>query len=207
MRLLGGLVVGIVLGTSGYAGAETIKFAILRNDDQIGTHTIEINRAGPETSVKVATDLTVTVLFVTAYRLTHAATEKWLEGRLVSLTSTTNNNGTRHAVSVAETPAGMEIKADGRVTRENRALMPGSLWNQELMRQKVMIDAQEGNVLPLSVVDHGTQQLTVKSRAVKARKYTLKSKYTQDVWYDEQGRLVHARLVASDGSIILYRLL
>jgi Domain of unknown function (DUF6134) len=207
MRLMAGLIAGMVLGTGSYASAETIKFAILRNDDQIGTHTIEINRAGPETSVKVVTDLTVTVLFVTAYRLTHSATEKWLEGRLVSMSSTTNNNGTRHAVSVAETPSGMEIKADGKVTRENRPLMPGSLWNQELMRQKVMIDSQEGNILPLSVVDHGTQQLTVKSRPVKAHKYTLKSKYTQDVWYDEQGRLVHARLVASDGSIILYRLL
>src|SRR5689334_9086677 len=117
MRLLGGLVVGMVLGTSGYAGAETIKFAILRNDDQIGTHTIEISRAGPETSVKVATDLTVTGLCVTAYRLTHTASENWHEGRLVSLPSTTNTNGTRHAVSVAETPAGMEIKADGKVTR------------------------------------------------------------------------------------------
>jgi hypothetical protein len=207
MRVLAGLVVGMLLGTGSYAGAETIKFAILRNDDQIGTHTIEINRAGPETSVKVVTDLTVTVLFITAYRLTHTSTEKWLEGRLVSLTSTTNNNGTRHAVSVAETPAGMEIKADGKISRGDRSLMPGSLWNQELMRQKVMLDAQEGNILPLSVVDHGTQQLTVKSRAVRAHKYTLKSKYTQDVWYDEQGRLVHARLVASDGSVILYRLL
>jgi hypothetical protein len=204
---MAGLVAGMLLGAGTQAYAETIRFAILRNDDQIGTHTIEINRAGPETSVKVVTDLTVTVLFVTAYRLQHSATEKWLEGRLVSMTSTTNNNGTRHAVSVAETPAGMEIKADGKITRADRSLMPGSLWNPELMRRSTMLDAQEGVILPLSVADHGTQQLTIKSRPLKAHKYTLKSKYTQDVWYDEQGRLVHARLVASDGSIILYRLL
>jgi hypothetical protein len=42
---------------------------------------------------------------------------------------------------------------------------------------------------------------------VKAHHYTLKSKWTQDVWYDEQQRLVHASLVASDGSVILYQLL
>ncbi len=42
---------------------------------------------------------------------------------------------------------------------------------------------------------------------MKARHYTLKSKWTQDVWYDEQGRLVKASLIASDGSEILYQLL
>src|SRR6516165_6906497 len=59
--------------------AGTLRYAILRNNDQIGTHTIEINRAGPETNVRVNTDLTVTVLFVTAYRLQHSATERWVK--------------------------------------------------------------------------------------------------------------------------------
>ena len=85
--------------------------------------------------------------------------------------------------------------------------MPGSLWNQELLSRSVMLDAQDGSILPLSVVDHGNKQITVKSRTVKAHHYTLKSKWTQDVWYDEQQRLVHASLVASDGSVILYQLL
>ncbi len=115
MKLLAGVVGVVLLATGAQAYAETIRFAIVRNGEQIGTHAIEINRSGPETSVKIATDLDVKVLFVTAYRLQHTATERWVDGRLVALNSSTDNNGTRHKVSVIETPAGMEVRADGKV--------------------------------------------------------------------------------------------
>jgi hypothetical protein len=49
--------------------------------------------------------------------------------------------------------------------------------------------------------------LSIKSRSVKAHHYTLKSKMSQDVWYDEQQRLIQVRIVGSDGSIITYHLL
>jgi hypothetical protein len=54
-----------------------------------------------ETTVSIATDLAVKVLFVTAYRFQHAASEHWVGGRLIALNSTTDDNGTRHRVSVA----------------------------------------------------------------------------------------------------------
>ena len=206
MKLLAGVVGVVLLATGAQAYAESIRFAIVRNGEQIGTHALEINRSGPETSVKIATDLEVKVLFVTAYRLQHTAMERWVDGRLVALNSSTDNNGTRHKVSVIETPSGMEVRADGKVVRADRTIMPGSLWNPELLSRSMMLDEQDGAILPLSVVDHGSKQLTIKSRVMKARHYTLKSKWTQDVWYDEQARLVKASLIASDGSEILYKL-
>lgn len=207
MKILTGALGVLLLGMATQASAETIRFAIVRNGEQIGTHVVEISRAGQETSVKIATDLDVKVLFVTAYRLQHRATEKWVDGRLVAMSSSTDNNGTRHRVSVSETPAGMEIHADGRSIKADSSLVPGSLWNLELLHRKVMLDAQDGQILPLSVVDHGQQQVTVKSHVLKAHHYTLKSKWTQDVWYDDQDRLVKASLIASDGSEVLYQLL
>ncbi len=207
MKILTGILGVLLLGTATQASAETIRFAIVRNGEQIGTHTVEISRAGDETSVKIATALNVKVLFVTAYHLEHKATEKWVDGRLVAMRSSTDNNGTRHRVSVSETPAGMEIHADGKSLEADSSLVPGSLWNLELLHRKVMLDAQDGQILPLAVVDHGQQQVTVKSRVVKAHHYTLKSKWTQDVWYDDKDRLVKASLIASDGSEVLYQLL
>jgi hypothetical protein len=207
MKLLTGVVAVALLGTGIQANAETIKFAIMLNGEQIGTHTVEINRTGPETSVKIATELAVKVMFITAYRMQHKSTERWVDGRLVALNSDTDNNGTRHKVLVTETANGMEIRAGGKASKAERNLVPGSLWNQALLSRSEMLDAQEGNILPLSVVDRGTQQLTVKQKVVKARHFTLKSKWTQDVWYDEQQRLVHASFAAPDGSVILYQML
>ena len=60
---------------------ETLRFAIIRNGDQIGTHTIELKRSGQEIAVNIETEVLVKVLFVTAYRFQHAASERWVARR------------------------------------------------------------------------------------------------------------------------------
>lgn len=69
-----------------------------------------------------------------------------------------------------------------------------------------MLDAQDGQVMPVSLRDVGEEDLTINSRIIRARRYTVTSRYSQDVWYDDHARLVQAQLVARDGSVIMYRL-
>jgi hypothetical protein len=187
------------------APAETLRFAIMRNGDQIGTHAIEINRKGVETSVRITTDLAVKVLFVTAYRLQHDATERWVNGPLVAFDSTTDNNGTRHKVSVTRSTAGLQVEADGKTSRLDQNALPASLWNPELMRRKMALDPQDGQADPIAVTDDGMENLSFGTRMVKAHHYGIKGRYTQDVWYDERERLVQIKLIASDGSEISYK--
>jgi uncharacterized protein DUF6134 len=204
----------IVIATSGlltvastmaaYTPAETMRFVIMRNGEQIGTHAIEINRAGAETNVRITTDLTVKVLFVTAYRLQHSATERWVNGQLVAFNSMTDNNGVRHKVSASRSAAGLEVEADGKTSRVDQSVFPASLWNAELMRRKAAMDPQDGQVDPISVTDDGTEDLNLGAGALKAHHYEIKGRYTQDVWYDERGRLVQVKLIGSDGSVISY---
>src|SRR3981081_3562651 len=72
--------------------AETLEFAIMRNGEQIGTHKIELRRTGKNTSVNVAINIEVKILFVTAYRFQHLATERWVNGRLFALNCETDDN-------------------------------------------------------------------------------------------------------------------
>ncbi len=187
------------------APTEALRFAIMRNGEQIGTHTIEINRDGPETNVRVTTQLAVKVLFVTAYRLQHNATERWVNGQLVAFDSTTDNNGVRHKVSAARSVSGLEVEADGKKSRVDQNIFPASLWNPELMRRKMALDPQDGQVDPISITDVGTEDLNVGARALKAHHYGIKGRYSQDIWYDERGRLVQVKLIGSDGSEISYK--
>jgi len=205
MRIIAGLMGVLLLGMEGQACAETMRFAITRNGDQIGTHSIDINRAGANISVSIATDLVVKVLFVTAYHFQHSASEHWVNGRLVALDSTTDNNGTRHQVSIVMKTTGLEMEADGKASRVDRNIMPASLWNPELVRRAVVLDTQDGDIVPLSVVDQGMEELAIEARIVKAHHYTIKSRFSQDVWYDEQQHLVQAKLIGRDGSVILYK--
>jgi uncharacterized protein DUF6134 len=208
-RILSASTMTLLLGLADQAPAQTpagsMRFAILRNGDQIGTHAIEISRSGQETNVRVTTELTVKVLFVTAYHLQHNASERWVNGQLMAFNSSTDANGTKHKVSATMGAAGLEIDADGKTSRVDKSVMPASLWNPELMRRKSMLDPQDGQVDPLAIVDSGTEELTFDGRSVKAHHYQMKSRYSQDVWYDERGRLVQVKLVGSDGSVISYK--
>jgi hypothetical protein len=197
----------LLLGEAAQAATETWRYAITRNGDQIGTHSIEIDRSGTETSVSIATNLTVKVLFIVAYHFQHAASEHWVNGHLVAMSSTTDNNGTHHKITIATKPSGLEMDADGKPVHVDPTIIPTSLWNPELLRRSVMLDSQEGAILPLTVVDDGPDQITIKNQPVKTHHYTLKSKFTQDVWYDEHQRLVQARFLGSDGSVIMYQVI
>jgi hypothetical protein len=184
---------------------ETLRFAIMRNGEQIGTHAIEISRKGAETDVRVTTDLTVKVLFVTAYRLQHSATERWMNGQLVALDSTTDNNGVRHNVSAIRAASGLKVEADGKTSHVDQNVFPASLWNPELVRRKAALDTQDGHVDPISVTDDGSEDLRLGAQALKAHHYEIKGRYSQDIWYDERGRLVQVKLIGSDGSEISYK--
>jgi hypothetical protein len=185
--------------------AGTLRYVILRNSDQIGTHTIEINRAGPETNVRITTDLTVTVLFVTAYRLQHSATERWVKDQLVAFNSTTDNNGTRHKVTATAGASGLEVNADGTTNKVDKNVVPESLWNPDMLKRKTAFSTQDGLVETLAVTDGGAEELSIDGRAIKAHRYAVKGRFSQDVWYDERGRLVQVKLVGSDGSVISYK--
>ena len=186
---------------------ETLQYAIMRKGEQIGTHTVELKRAGKETSVNLETNVEVKVLFVTAYRFQHSATERWVNGHLVELNSETDDNGTQHKLTAALKGAALEVDADGKAAQVDKNIIPSSLWNPELVRQSVMLDTQTGQVMPISVVDGGSEQVTVETGPAPAHRYTIKGKFSQDVWYDSRGRLVQSQLVAKDGSVISYKLM
>jgi len=186
------------------AAAETMRFAIVRNGQQIGTYAIEINRKGPEISVAAVTDLTVTVLFVTAYRLQHTENERWVNGRLVALQSTSDDNGTRHSVSATTKGSNLEVTVDGKASLIDPNVMLENFWNPQLLARPAMLNTQDGQVTRVSVSDGGEEDLTINDQTVRTHRYTVNSRYSQDVWFDSQSHLVLTKFQASDGSVIMY---
>lgn len=195
----------LLLGECAAAAQPTttnLQFAIMRKGEQIGTHSIELRQAGAETTVNSATNVLVKVLFVTAYRYEHTSTERWVGGRLVSLNSVTDDNGTKHKLDLGSKGSGLLVEVDGRSTHVDKSIVPTSLWNPAIIRQSIALDAVSGKVMPITVVDDGME--TVTPQAQPAHHFTINGSFKQDVWYDEQGRLVHAQFLGSDGSIISY---
>jgi Family of unknown function (DUF6134) len=198
----------LLAGTSAQAqpGLSDLRFAIMRNGEQIGTYALELDQAGAETTVNLATNVVVKKLFITFYRYEHTSTEHWANGRLVALSSATDDNGTKHKVDVASKGAGLQVLVDGKSVQIDKTTIPASLWNPVIVRQSVALNTVEGKLMPITVTDDGIEDVTAQGHLIKAHHYTINGPFKQDVWYDEQGRLVHAQFVGTDGSIITYEL-
>jgi Family of unknown function (DUF6134) len=207
MRAVAAFLGGLLLMTNaqGQTRSEALRFAIMRNGAQIGSSSININRTGNETLVNIATDVDVKVLFITAYRFKETESERWTNDHLVTLNSTTDNNGTHHKLSAAQTPSALSVDVDGKTTMVDRNIVPSSFWNPQFLQHTTVLDTEDGVVSPMSVVDHGLDQLNIDGKAIKAHHYSIKSRYPEDVWYDERQNLVQLQLTGSDGSTITYK--
>jgi hypothetical protein len=201
--VLGGLL--LTVSAQGQACAESLRFAIMRNGSQIGSSSININRAGNETLVNIQTDVEVKVLFITAYHFKETESEQWANDRLVALNSVTDNNGTHHKLSAMQSPSTLIVDVDGKTSMVDRNIVPSSFWNPQFLKHMTVLDTEDGVVSPMSVIDRGPDQLTIDGKVIKAHHYSIRSRYPQDVWYDEHQNLIQVQLTGSDGSTITYK--
>ena len=185
--------------------AETLRFAVMREGQQIGTNTIELRRNGSETTVQMMTQVQVKIAFVTVYRFEQTETERWVGGKLMALSAVTNDNGTMHRVKATRANDRLTIEADGKTTQVAGNTIPASLWNPLLLEKTVAFNPQDGTMMPIAVTDRGVDQLVVQGRAKRTRHYVINSTFPQDVWYDDARQLVKVELKVSDGSTIRYQ--
>src|SRR5262249_7060133 len=68
-----------------------VTFAVFRNGENIGRHTIAFQQKGDARIVTVDVDITVRTLGVQAYRYVHHGTEVWVGDQLQSLQTTTED--------------------------------------------------------------------------------------------------------------------
>ena len=185
--------------------AETLRFEVMREGQQIGTNTIELRRNGSETTVQMMTQVQVKIAFVTVYRFEQTETERWVGGKLMALSAVTNDNGTMHRVKATRANDRLTIEADGKTTEVAGNTIPASLWNPLLLEKTVAFNPQDGTMMPIAVTDRGVDQLVVQGRAKRTRHYVINSTFPQDVWYDDARQLVKVELKVSDGSTIRYQ--
>jgi len=187
------------------AAAETIRFAVMRDGQPIGSNTIELQRNGAETTVRMVTRIQVKIAFLTVYRFDQTETERWVDGRLVALDAVTDDNGTPHRVSATSSNGKITVNADGKTSEIAGTTIPASYWNAALLGKTIALNPQDGALVPVAVTDRGEDHVLVQGRPKRARHYVIRTTFPQDVWYDEHRQLVKVELKASDGSTIRYQ--
>jgi Family of unknown function (DUF6134) len=189
------------------AAAKTHRiYDITREGSNIGTETVDVERQGDTTTVKMKTDISVKIMFVEAYRYEHSCSEVWKSGQLVTFKSHTNDNGTKHAVEVTAAGDKLGMVADGKHSDLPKAAAPVNFWGKEVIRHLDVFEPDTGKRLSLKVTDVGPESVTVNGAAHQARHYkiadTLHGEYARDLWFDGDV-LVRSKLLGSDKSVVV----
>lgn len=184
-----------------------LDFTVLRDGDKVGTETLHFaKQAGGAMDVDIKTNVEVSMMFVTVYRFEQRSHEHWNGNRLASLTSTTNDDGTKHDLTVTTDGDGLKVADNGVAKQLPTDLLPASLWNDGIVAapQATLLNTLDGTAMKVKVADLGTETVDVGSGQVTAHHYALSGDLKREVWYDPQGVLVKVRFAAKDGSDIQY---
>lgn len=176
-------------------------YDIIRQGSTIGTNTVDVERRGDTVQVKIGTKILVKVMFVEAYRYDHDSTETWKAGQLVAFNSQTNDNGTKHSVTVTSSADKLDISADGKHSDVPASLRPASFWNKAFDAQKELFNPATGKRLAVQVKDLGDEKITINGAPRQGRHYKISGDMDRDVWFDGD-TLLRLKLVGSDKSII-----
>lgn len=181
-----------------------LDFTVMRNGKAIGTHKIHFRQSASDLNIDVKTDVAVKILFVTAYRFEHEGTELWRDGRLVSLSSATNDDGTPHKLKVRENGQSLAVVGDGETRYSSPYIIPASLWHDGILKGGAILNTLHGQEMIIQVRDAGADTVSVHGAAMQARHYVITGDLERELWFDGSGVLVKVRMKGKDGSDIQY---
>lgn len=195
------------LGARAAAAPRDLSFRALRNGSTIGVHTVSFQQDDERLVVTTHIDISVKVLFFTAFYLKHEAEEVLQAGRLVALKSTTNDNGTRLRVSGTAVQGGFRIIGDeGPFLAPAGLFTSNMLWDTRILSADRLIDVQYGGVIGLVVKPLGPALVDTPHGQVRAnRHHIITPHYAGTLFHDSSGRWVKA-LIEAKGEIIEYAL-
>jgi len=182
----------------------TLSFAVYRNGEQIGKHTLTFQQNGSNLTVSTAVDLAVKMLGFTAYRYSHRAQETWAGDTFQSASTQTDDNGTKYTVQAKRTPAGIDVQRSSGHEVMPTGVLPSSHWNVRQISQSSLLNTQNGNQAQVKVTPLGREKIKTASGWIDATHYRYSGDVTKDQWFDDRGRWVKTTFPASDGSTIEY---
>ncbi len=167
---------------------EIREYRVLRDGDEIGSHVFTILQEDDRTTVNVKTDIKVKVAFITAFRFEHERTEVWEEDQLISMESTTNDDGDEYSISAWSTDGGYSRNVNGRTDMLDDAMGVASFWDRDLiLASDSFFSAVVDETYDVSISAPDTDTLLIGGRDYDAEYYRMSGDLEYDLWYDPKG--------------------
>ncbi|HEY1722131.1 MAG TPA: DUF6134 family protein [Magnetospirillaceae bacterium] len=186
---IGALAFAATIGFAAAAQAEELDFTIYKESDQVGHDHYTITHDGDITTVKVHTHTLVNVLFL-KFHYDHDRTEVWKGNVLQSFVSDTNDDGTKHHVSVHRDGNQLVGDADGKSQIVAGDIPPFTLWVKSLAAHQNFFDIADFEQLKTEVADKGMEKLVIGPKTYDAHHYKITGDLNWDIWCDTDGLML-----------------
>ncbi len=167
-----------------------LRFRVLRESTQIGTHAVTFEAAGSGMRVSTKIDLEVRIAFIPAFRFSHRGTEQWEGDRLVELQGTTDENGERFEVRGRLSGGKLQIVApNGTTLADAAAFTTNNLWNPDALLAKNLVDAHHGGIVGIVGRAEADEDILLDGQKIASSRYRVISPFLAGtIWYDGTGR-------------------
>jgi hypothetical protein len=207
-QMLGAAVLALL--TAMPASAQTARnwnFKAYLDDSAIGYHRFALREQGTERELKSEARFEVKILFVTAYRYAHEATESWRANCLASLNSRTDDNGDKLSVATARDGERLAVTTGRGRANLDGCVMTFAYWNPEILRQTRLLNSQTGEYETVKIATLADEQITVRGAPVTAKHYRITGpKNPIELWYSAQGEWLQLDSTLEGGKRLRYRL-
>ncbi|MBM3342015.1 MAG: hypothetical protein FJY56_07885 [Betaproteobacteria bacterium] len=206
--LLIGLTLSFALcSAAALAKAQRWDFQVFLDDTAIGHHHFVLRDNGAERELSTDARFAVKLLFVTAYRYAHKASERWRGNCLTNLIAQTDDNGKFSNVNAEQHAQRVIISSPrGRETVDG-CVMSFAYWNPQILRQTRLLNSQTGEHETVSIAAMGDETITVRGAPVQAKRYRIIGpKNPIDLWYGADQQWLALQSTLEGGRRLRYEL-
>ncbi len=183
------------------------NFGAYLDDKPIGYHRFTLREEGDSRELRSESRFEVKLLFVTAYRYSHDATEQWRGNCLEGMTARTDDNGERPAVDAKMQNGQLAVVKDGGNSSLPGCVMSFAYWNPQMLRQSRLLNAQTGEFEAVKISALGEDHIVVRGATVAAKRYRITGpKNPIDLWYSPGDEWLALESTVAGGRKLRYRL-
>ncbi len=173
------------------------RFDILRKSSKLGTQRLRVSRAGDQLEVLVDIKIDVRLLGLPLYKYTMSNREVWSRGRLVSMVSDTNDNGTKEYVRAERSTGGISVKGSGYEGVISGTPATTTYWTKAFLKRPVWINTQNGEPMNVPVRKRGAEAFPFRTGQISANRYDCRGDLdTLDLFYDANDEWIGNQFIA-----------
>jgi len=190
----------------GIAASKTLSFDVYLDDKKIGKHEVTISGGDNEKYVKVQANMHVSLLFITLFSYEHEAQERWQQGCISQLDTTTLDDGENLTVTGRKIDKGFEVISSDETQLLTDCVRTFAYWDRQLLNSDYLLNTQNGKYEPAELVKQGEDSLRFNGASYGQQHYRLNvgEDIVINLWYDAENNWLALETEVAGGRKLRY---